>query len=284
MPALQLQPEPVTMPSSAKPSPKRAEHKSQPPQKVKAPREPKAAAEPPPPAPKPKSKLPLIAAGAGLVVVLAAVGVVVARSGSKPVTPPEPDIIVTERPGTEHPTTTKEPETPVQQHVDTEPVKEPVTEPVKEPVKEPAKEPEAAPEGVHLVLKSEPPARIKLLSGKRVRAQGKSPLSARLPPGTYDVEVSDDAQGLFKADKITLKSGADSVRETIALGKGVMLISSVPWSNVTVDGKALGSTPQKWEGFEGKHTVSLECSNGKKDQQKIDVAPGAQVRVKGKCE
>jgi hypothetical protein len=157
---------------------------------------------------------------------------------------------------------------------------------VKEP-EHPA-EPTTVAEGVHLVLKSEPAARIKVLSGKRVRATGKSPLNAHLPAGTYDIEVSDEAQGLFHTDKVTLKSGgSEAVHQTITVEKGVMLISSFPWSNVSVDGKALGTTPQKWEGYEGTHTVSFECSgpDKKKDVQKIEVKPApAQVRVKGKCD
>ena len=300
MPALALPPEPTTIPSEPKPPPppkreptasrKASQQKSQPPQKVR--REERAAPEPPPrQKDKPKLPVPLLAAGGGLVVVLAAVGIVVVpRLTAKPPPPPPPPIENTEPVVKHTPETnpnTQNPQTVVQNEPVKEPVKEPVTEPVKEPVKEPDHQnPDTSPaaEGVHLVLKSEPAARIKLLSGKRVRAQGKSPLSAHLPAGNYDVEVYDEAQGIFHADKITAKG--DSVHETFTVGKGVMLISSFPWSNVSVDGKALGTTPQKWEGYEGTHTLTFECStpDKKKDVQKIEVKPGAQVRVKGKCD
>jgi len=302
MPALQLPPEPTTIPSEAKPPPppKREptanrkaaqQHKSQPPQKVKKEDRAAAAAEPPP-RPKAKSKVPLIAAGGGLVVVLAAVGVVVAtRPTGKPPPPPPPPIentdpVAHQNPETTNPTTTQNPTQPTV--TQTDPVKEPVKEPGKEPVKEPDHQtPETtspASEGVHLVLKSEPPLRIKVIQGKRVRAQGKSPLSAHVPPGNYEIEVYDEAQGISHEDKITAKG--DSVHETFTVGKGVMLISSFPWSTASVDGKSLGTTPQKWEGYEGTHTVTFECStpDKKKDVQKIEVKPGAQVRVKGKCD
>jgi serine/threonine protein kinase len=292
MPALQLSPEPTTIPSEPKPAPppKREptasrkvsqQHKSQPPQKVK--REERAAPEPPP-RPKEKSKLPMIAAAGGLVVVLAAVGIVVVpRLTAKPPPPP----VAVDEPHVKPPP--PEPEPVKTEPVKTEPTQQVVqTDPVKEPVKEPEHptNPETSPaaEGVHLVLKSEPAVRIKVLQGKHVRAQGKSPLSAHVPPGNYEVEVYDEAQGIFHEDKITAKG--ESVHETFTVGKGVMLISSFPWSNVSVDGKALGTTPQKWEGYEGTHAVTFECStpDKKKDAQKIEVKPGAQVRVKGKCD
>ncbi|HVE87417.1 MAG TPA: serine/threonine-protein kinase [Myxococcales bacterium] len=276
MPA--IEPEPHTVPSAPRPAPKR--EKTSPPAKVKAKEPPPRVPEPREPG-KPRSKVPVIAAGAGLVAVLAAVGVVmVPRWMAKP--PPLPPPPVTE-------TTPPPVETPVAQN--TPPVETTSKDPVKDPGPTPDNPTQAptppvettpAAEGALLVLKSDPAARIKVFAGKRLKASARSPLNTHLAPGKYEVEVSDEAQGILKRTQITLKG--DAMRETISVGKGMLQIPSpFPWATVSVDGQTLGPTPQQKSVYEGVHTVNFDCSNGKKDVQKIEVGEGATVKVKGKC-
>lgn len=138
-------------------------------------------------------------------------------------------------------------------------------------------------EEISLTVKSEPSAFIRLLKGKRPLASKRSPLMAKLPPGAYDIEVTEEGEGISKTDRVVLKPGSDPVTHTVEIGKSTLVIHSVPWAYVAVDGNGRYETPAKLEVYEGVHTVAFECSNGKKGTQQVVSKAGEEVKVKSKC-
>jgi hypothetical protein len=226
-----------------------------------------------------------IAAGVALLVVGGGVAALALGGGGDPVKPPppppvEPVVVADTAPPTPpDPTPPPPPDPPVATTDPAPPDPDPSTE-TPDPTPPP---PDPQEEEVTLVVRSDPPARIRFIVAKKTRASGRSPATAKLPPGVVDVEVSDESQGLLKRERITLRPSAEPVKRTISVGKGTLLINSVPWAKVKVDGKDLGETPVKSEVYEGVHTVDFDCSNGKTDTQRVPVEEGKSKQVKSKC-
>jgi serine/threonine-protein kinase len=113
---------------------------------------------------------------------------------------------------------------------------------------------------VELVLSSNPPSQLRILSGRKVVAEGRSPIAARVPPGAVTVEASAVGETpWFRRETLTLGPAPRQVSHTIAIEQGSVLIRTFPASRVTVDGVPRGDVPLKLTLFQGPHVVRLEC-------------------------
>jgi hypothetical protein len=67
---------------------------------------------------------------------------------------------------------------------------------------------------------------------------------------------------------------AAPVVDPSTLPRGKLIINSIPWGEVTLDDKALGSTPQQVETYAGKHKVIINTTDGRSEEQSISVQAG----------
>ena len=113
---------------------------------------------------------------------------------------------------------------------------------------------------VELALRSEPPAQLKVLAGRKVVAEGRSPLTARVAPGTVTVEASATGEHpFFRRETLTLGATVRQVSHAITPGQGFLNVRTFPAAHVTVDGVARGDVPLRISLLEGQHSVRLEC-------------------------
>jgi hypothetical protein len=113
---------------------------------------------------------------------------------------------------------------------------------------------------VELVVSSDPPSQLRILSGRRVLSEGRSPIVARVAPGPVTVEATaTGARPWFKQETLTLGPAPRQVSHTITIEQGSVLVRTFPASRVTVDGVARGDVPLKLTLYQGPHLLRLEC-------------------------
>jgi hypothetical protein len=56
-----------------------------------------------------------------------------------------------------------------------------------------------------------------------------------------------------------------------ATGKGELRVNSRPWSNINVDGKPAGRTPEVMDLSVGRHTVALTTSDGRRHEETLTI-------------
>jgi hypothetical protein len=143
---------------------------------------------------------------------------------------------------------------------------------------------------VELALRSEPPSLLKIIAGRKVLAQGSSPLTAKVAPGTVVVEASATGENAFvKRETLTLGAADKQVSFTITARQGSVTIRTFPAAHVTVDGVPRGDVPLMLNLFEGQHVVRLECdravplcADGLVVTKPIVVEPGKVIEVSHK--
>jgi len=121
----------------------------------------------------------------------------------------------------------------------------------------PAERP-AAP--VELALRSDPPSQLRIVAGRRVIAEGRSPLTAMVSPGTVVVEASAGGEVPFhRRETLTLGAAARQISHVITVGRGSVSVRTFPAAHVSVDGVPRGDVPLRVDLFEGQHVLRLEC-------------------------
>jgi hypothetical protein len=119
---------------------------------------------------------------------------------------------------------------------------------------------EAAKEST-VLLESTPKLRVRM-GGKII---GTTPVTLTVPAQQAPVELEffDTTLGVSKAEQVTLKPG-DNGTHKVAIAKGTLVLKVDDGITVTVDGKAVGTTPlDPISLFEGKHTVQLTLGDQK---------------------
>jgi len=117
-----------------------------------------------------------------------------------------------------------------------------------------------APVPVELVVSSDPPSRLRILSGRKVLSEGKSPIAVQVPPGAVTVEASaTGANPWFKQETLTLGAAPRQVSHTVTIEQGSVFVRTFPASRVTVDGVPRGDVPLQLNLFQGPHLLRLEC-------------------------
>src|SRR5262249_53085709 len=107
---------------------------------------------------------------------------------------------------------------------------------------------------------SDPPSQLRILSGRKVLSEGKSPIAVRVPPGAVTVEASaSGAKPWLKQETLTLGPTTHQVSHTITIEQGSLLIRTFPASRVTVDGVPRGDVPLKLTLYQGPHLLRLDC-------------------------
>jgi len=114
-----------------------------------------------------------------------------------------------------------------------------------------------------LEAKKESTVRLESTPKLRVRMGGKilgtTPVTLTIPAqdAPVDLEFFDTGLGVSKAEQLTLKPGDNGVHK-VEVAKGKLVLKVEDGVSVSVDGKAVGTTPlDPLSLFEGKHTVQL---------------------------
>jgi len=140
---------------------------------------------------------------------------------------------------------------------------------------------------VELELRSDPPAQLKVISGRKVLAEGRGAVTARVAPGTVAVEAWATGENAFvKRETIKLGATPRQVSHTITVGRGSVMVRTFPAAHVLVDGVPRGDVPLKLSLFEGQHTIRLECdrsvpqcADGLVVTRSVVVEPGKTIEV-----
>ncbi|HEY1418380.1 MAG TPA: serine/threonine-protein kinase, partial [Myxococcaceae bacterium] len=117
-------------------------------------------------------------------------------------------------------------------------------------------------------LESTPKLRVRM-GGKIV---GTTPVTLTVPAqqAPVDLEFFDTALGVSKAEQVTLKPG-DNGTHKVEIAKGTLVLKVDDGITVTVDGRAVGTTPlDPISLFEGKHTVQLTLGD-QKEQRTLQI-------------
>jgi len=118
------------------------------------------------------------------------------------------------------------------------------------------------------------------------RRLGTLPLKeAPLKPGRHRLQVRSRRLGYSIYRTVTLKAGGHQ-RLHIAPRKGTISIKVRPWAKVTLDGKALGTTPiPSRKVYEGYHVLVLTNDNlNVKKRMRVKVDPGKETVLKVRLE
>jgi len=110
-------------------------------------------------------------------------------------------------------------------------------------------------------LESTPKLRVRM-GGKIL---GTTPVTLTIPAqdAPVDLEFFDTGLGVSKAEQLTLKRGDNGVHK-VEIAKGKLVLKVEDGVSVSVDGKAMGTTPlDPLSLFEGKHTVQLTLGDQK---------------------
>jgi serine/threonine-protein kinase len=130
---------------------------------------------------------------------------------------------------------------------------------------------EQGPRRVSVTIRTDPPTKVFIDN----RAIGQSPASARIAPGTHSVRCADPGQEINFQTSVRVPDGAPFTT-TVAIPRGTLRINGLPWSNVTVNGRALGQTPiAPRQVFAGRYLVRIENPQlGKSQTTSVNVPPG----------
>ncbi|MBX7099241.1 MAG: serine/threonine protein kinase [Myxococcaceae bacterium] len=192
---------------------------------------------PPPPAKGAPKRALALGAGVLAAVALAAGGLALTREES-PAPPPE---VPTNRPE-------PVPSTPPPPAAATAPVEPAVADP-SPPAPSPPVEPEA-PAARRIRLEVEPPCTVFIGN----RELGKSPLSVPVTSGEVRLTVRSAERGIDYSE--TLKVGPQQKSLKLTVPKGTLQLRIAPYSEVTLDGRALGEGPYPvLDVYAGRHQV-----------------------------
>ncbi|HJL18819.1 MAG TPA: PEGA domain-containing protein [Sandaracinaceae bacterium LLY-WYZ-13_1] len=105
--------------------------------------------------------------------------------------------------------------------------------------------------------------------GARAGATGGSTPGA----GETDARARDQGAGTDRAAQ-----GGDDAREAAA-GQATLTVNATPWAEVELDGRSLGSTPQRRVSVSpGSHTLELSCPPlGRRARTTFEAAPGQRL-------
>jgi len=143
---------------------------------------------------------------------------------------------------------------------------------------------------VELSLQSDPPSQLRIIAGRRVIAEGRSPLTAMVSPGAVVVEASAGGEAPFhRRETLALGAAARQVSHVITVGRGSVSVRTFPAAHVSVDGVPRGDVPLQVDLFEGQHSLRLECdrrialcAGQSVITRTIVVAPGRTLEVEHK--
>ena len=96
-------------------------------------------------------------------------------------------------------------------------------------------------------------------------------------PKPAPVAVKPAAKPAPKAEAVTEPVAAEPAQPEAAV-TGTLMLNSLPWSNVTIDGQSKGTTDWKGDLPAGKHNVVLTTSDGRVNRTVLDVTSGDVVR------
>jgi eukaryotic-like serine/threonine-protein kinase len=122
-----------------------------------------------------------------------------------------------------------------------------------------------------------------LLNGKRL---GKAPLrEVEAPAGSGRLVLRSRKHHFSISRRVTLEAGKHR-RLQLTPRKGTIRVLVRPWAKVSLDGKALGTTPlSPVETYEGRHTLQLVNDKlGVKRRERVTVRPGKESVVKVRLE
>ncbi|HEY8210890.1 MAG TPA: protein kinase [Myxococcaceae bacterium] len=111
--------------------------------------------------------------------------------------------------------------------------------------------------------------------------RGRTPMSAKFPPGDHAVVFREDRLGLTRSETVSLSAG-DFRRREWRPGKGTVTIRAVPYAEVFVGEKRLGLTPlEPVPLYEGNHQFRfVNKETGRNETQLVAVLPGQDSLVK----
>jgi serine/threonine protein kinase len=129
-----------------------------------------------------------------------------------------------------------------------------------------------------LELDSNPPVDV-WLDGRRI---GRTPLrGARVKAGAHQLRLVDPKLKLSRRMQIDVAAG-EVFRHSTTFGKANLNVDSLPWSEVWVDGTAVGQTPiAGLQVYEGAHVVRL-VSDGRERVLQLQASPGQTLVIKEK--
>jgi hypothetical protein len=64
----------------------------------------------------------------------------------------------------------------------------------------------------------------------------------RLPPGVHELELVNTALEVRQSASVTIAAG-QTARMTVAMPDGSLSINALPWADVWIDGRSVGTTP-----------------------------------------
>jgi TIR domain-containing protein len=148
---------------------------------------------------------------------------------------------------------------------------------------------------VEVLVDSSPPGTITLSAGGKALEHHQSPMRVRVPPGTYQLDVSGvqavkDEYGspcsseiaFHKREPLIVEADRSTVKHTIRLEQGTVVIKTMPASRVTIETAHCGSVPLGLTLREGTYNASFECdpeveggcANRPRITRTIEVKPG----------
>lgn len=100
-----------------------------------------------------------------------------------------------------------------------------------------------------LIVLSEPAAQVIINDEPR----GETPLTIEMPPG--EVEVVLKANGIVKKETVLIVRG-ETRQLSHELRMGTLWLNSMPWANIIINGKSVGTTPLQVNNMlVGQHTI-----------------------------
>jgi hypothetical protein len=100
-----------------------------------------------------------------------------------------------------------------------------------------------------------------------------------LPPGSHDLELRNTGLGYRTTIGVQVVSG-QTVRPSVNAPTGLVSINALPWAEVLIDGKSVGTTPlANLPVAIGSHTVVLKHPSLGERRQTIRVVGGTPIRI-----
>jgi len=124
----------------------------------------------------------------------------------------------------------------------------------------------------------EMPFEAEILEQGRLLGTTASPRLA-LPPGSHDLQLRNSGLGFDQTVGVQVVAG-QTVRPGVNAPTGLVSINALPWAEVLIDGRSVGTTPLANLPVEiGTHTVTLKHPTLGERRQTISVTGGTPIRV-----
>ena len=92
----------------------------------------------------------------------------------------------------------------------------------------------------------------------RGRNLGRAPATFDLPSGAQSLRLRDSALGIDRGLSLVVVAG-QSVSRHVSIGRARLSLRVSPWAEVTLDGRAVGTTPlAPIDTYEGRHVLELD--------------------------